>query len=225
MAGRKKAIDRMQRADHLSRFGRRHAITIRALQVAPGLRFEWAEGHESQWLPRLGVGFDLRPGVRLKGNVERSYRLPTFTELYFDQGPVRGNPDLLPEIALNADIGLELALARWGPWLTDARLEAAAFINDLRNSIVFQARDAFVIEATNTGPARIVGVELAGSLRLFDWLDLAGNWTWLDTSVEDPPSRGGVRSAGRVLPGRPESQWFIRTVVNPRKSAGRTGDP
>ena len=191
------------------------------LSLTPGLRFEWAEGQESQWLPRLGVGFELAAGVRLKANVERSYRLPNFNELYFDQGPVRGNPNLLPETALNADVGLELAVARWGPWLTDASLEAAVFVNDLRNSIVFQARNAFVVEATNTGPARIFGLELAGSLRLFHWLDLVANWTWLDTSVEDPPSEGEISGAGRVLPGRAESQWFIRAAVNPRDSAGR----
>ena len=67
--------------------------------------------------------------LRLKGNVERSYRVPTFDELYLDEGTLRGNPDLRPEDAVNFDLGVELSRARWGP-VSRLRLEVVGFWND-----------------------------------------------------------------------------------------------
>jgi outer membrane cobalamin receptor len=175
------------------------------LVLVPAVRYDDTEGFDGEWIPRLGLIAQPLSWLKLKGNVERSYRVPTFEELFFDEGSVRGNPALEPEDAFNADVGFEASFPKWGP-LSQGRLEFAVFQNEIDESIVFQQISQFVIGATNTGKARIRGLELAGALRFFDWFTFAGNWTLLDTEVRD---------SGRPLPGRADSEYLLRAELSP----------
>ena len=86
------------------------------VSLVPGLRFDDTQGFGSEWIPRFGASLQPWSWLRVKGNVERSYRVPNFDELYFpDKGFIRGNPSLAPEEAINYDVGFELAFERVGP--------------------------------------------------------------------------------------------------------------
>jgi outer membrane cobalamin receptor len=173
--------------------------------LVPAVRYDDTEGFDGEWIPRLGLIARPLPWLTLKGNVERSYRVPTFEELFFNEGSVRGNPALEPEDAFNADLGFEVGFAQLGP-ISDLRLEFAVFRNEIDQSIVFQQISQFVIGATNTGEAVVRGLELAGSLRFFDWFTFSGNWTLLDSFVRD---------TGRPLPGRADSEYLLRAELSP----------
>ena len=173
------------------------------LRLIPALRFDDTEGFDTEWIPRIGVIAKPLSWLELKGNVERSYRVPTFEELFLDEEFVRGNPNLAPEEALNADVGLEMGFERLGP-LSAGWLEFALFQNEIDESILFLVANPFLIRAENTGDATVRGLELAGGGRVLDWLGLSANWTRLDTEVD----RSGVR-----LPGRPKHEVFARAEL------------
>ena len=163
------------------------------------------QGFDTEWLPRLGLIVRVFPWFVIKGNVERSYRVPNFDELYFDEGAFRGNPNLKPEEAFNADVGIELGLDAWGP-IEAGWFEFALFRNDIDESILFQLIGNNVVAATNTGPAEIDGLELAGGFRLFGWIGFSGNWTLLDARV---------KKDGAPLTGRAESEYLLRLELGP----------
>jgi len=58
----------------------------------------------------VGSVFQINPNLSLLGNIGRSFRFPTISELFYTgltgRGTVFGNPDLNPEYSLNFDIGL-----------------------------------------------------------------------------------------------------------------------
>jgi outer membrane receptor protein involved in Fe transport len=175
------------------------------VRAVPALRFDHTEGFGEAWIPRFGLLVRPAPWLELKGNVERAYRVPNFDELYFDEEFVRGNPNLDPEDALDADVGLELSLERLGP-ATGLSLELAFFRNDVRESIVFQPVSQFVVAASNTGPALSQGLELAGGLRLLAWIGLEANWTHLSSKAQ---------RTGQPLPGRAEDEVLVRVRLGP----------
>jgi len=181
------------------------------LRLIPGVRYDYTQGFGGEWMPRIGAIVQPLPWIRFKGNFERSYRVPNFDELYLDEQSLRGNPNLQPEDAWNADLGFEMGFERVGP-ARDVTLEFAAFHNDIENSIVFQVVSPSVVQATNSGDARIWGLEVAGSLRLTGWISLSGNYTYLDTEV---------KSTGNPLPGRPRSEYGLRAEVGPPTRAFR----
>jgi outer membrane receptor protein involved in Fe transport len=126
--------------------------------------------------------------VRLSANVGRSFRLPTFEELYFDSGFVQGNPDLEPEDSLAWDFGIEAGRGSW--W----NLKASYFENYGFNMITFAPVSAFVIRASNSGRAVIRGVEASAAAE-YRWFRASVAYTWLDATVS---------STGMWLPARPE---------------------
>ena len=56
--------------------------------------------------PGLDVGFQFDRQWRLYGNVGYTYRIPTYTDLFYSDRTTIGNPDLKPEEALAKELGL-----------------------------------------------------------------------------------------------------------------------
>ena len=182
------------------------------LLLVPALRFDDTEGFGSEWIPRLGAQLQPWSWLRFKTNVERSYRVPNFDELYFpDKGFIRGNPALRPEEAINFDIGFELAFERVGP-LSNVAFEAAYFRQDIDDSIVFVLINPFTVAPVNTGSATAQGAELALSAGVTSWLRLRANYTFLDATLD---------ATGTPLPGRTRNEVTTRAELGPPSGLAR----
>lgn len=67
-----------------------------------GIRKEFTDNYESPVLFSLGSSYQFSKLYNLKLNFSRNFRIPTYNDLYWDQG---GNPDLKPESSYQAEIG------------------------------------------------------------------------------------------------------------------------
>jgi vitamin B12 transporter len=176
------------------------------LTFVPAVRLEWNEGLGERWLPSLGIVAAPVPWLRIKGNVQSAYRVPSFNELYFpDKGYIRGNPNLAPESGRSADIGLDLILARLGPIL-DLSFSAAFFVQKIEDSIVWVPISPFTDAPVNMGPAKLHGYELALAFGVTEYLRLSANHTGL---------RSESSVTGLPLPGRAENETFFRAQLGP----------
>lgn len=152
----------------------------RRLELVPALRVAGATGFEAQLLPKLGVvivpwrgkptALGERRRLELLANVGRSFRYPSFSELYARFEGIRGNSALQPEDALSFDAGLRFA---WGA----VAVEAAYFQRVMANTILFLPRDALSWGAENSGRADARGLESALSWRAWRCLRLRGAYT------------------------------------------------
>lgn len=59
----------------------------------------------SYFLPGLNASYSITKWLLVRGNIQRTYRVPTLNELYYQPG---GNPNLKPEIGWNQDFGYEI---------------------------------------------------------------------------------------------------------------------
>jgi len=142
--------------------------------------------------------------AHIKANLENTFRLPTFRELYHpDQGWIRGNPDLLPEKSVNVDFGFGVSLPRFF-------FETAGFHNDVKETILWLPVSPFTIQPVNIGKVGMWGAEVDCEARPWDFLSLMANYLFLDAEVEETAEQ---------MPGRP------RHTVNARGSfEGLYGD-
>ncbi len=182
------------------------------VRLLPGLRLDATEGSGLHWLPGLGLVLEPAAWLRLRARGERSFRAPSFDELYFpDQGFARGNPALRAERAEVADAGIELAFLALGP-LRDVELAAQVFHHEIEDSIAWFLVSPTALQPRNTGRARERGVELRASFGLTQWLALSANATWLDAEFAASgialPGRAPLEISARALLGDPE-RWKL----------------
>ncbi|MCD6320138.1 MAG: TonB-dependent receptor [Candidatus Desulfofervidaceae bacterium] len=61
----------------------------------------------------LAVAYRLTPDLKLRAATGRSFRIPSFTELYYWSPANQGNPDLKPEHAWHLEGGVDLFQPKW----------------------------------------------------------------------------------------------------------------
>ena len=124
------------------------------LDITPGFAVTNYTDFGTQFFPGVDVGFVLNEQVRLYGNVGYTYRIPTFTDLYYSDPTTLGNENLKPEEALTEEIGM-----RWN--VNDWQLSAAAFLRQAANLIDYvRPTEEGRFEATNIREVNTHGVEL-----------------------------------------------------------------
>jgi len=141
--------------------------------------------HYSSWgweyWPGADMSIELRDGLSWFTSFEKSFRVPTYTELYYVTPANQGNPDLKPEETWTGETGLR--------WLTDGiTADLSLFYRDSENVIDWSRRPGETVwQATNIATVRTTGGEVGGTFypqSFFNtqWLSSAGiAYTYLDS--------------------------------------------
>ncbi len=139
------------------------------------------DAYENAWAPALEGEVDLFGGLTFGASAGRSYRYPTFDEMYFEASGIRGNPDLKPEDMWGGDVSLKYEA---GP----LSALASVFYHDIAKTILFLPVTPYLIEAgNNEHGVTAKGAEAEVSARLWKF-ELLGSFTWVD-AVEDELDR------------------------------------
>lgn len=118
------------------------ALDMRALRrfsLSLGAREEVYGSLDHQFTPSLAGGAWLTPKLKLRASVSRAFRLPSFTDLYYQDPANRGTPDLRPEKAWSYEGGAD--------WNNGGMIRASAG--------VFQRRETDGIDYVRTNPSDI----------------------------------------------------------------------
>jgi vitamin B12 transporter len=180
----------------------------RRLRISPSLRMERVEGFETEWIPSILLLAEPFEWLELRSALARSYRVPSFQELYLpDKGFERGNPNLRPEEALSFEIGATLRSPFDPRWL-DFEIEATWFAGEIDNAIAFQLISSNVLAPVNTGRSDTRGYELSVRWTPHDWIHTTATRSVTDAELED----SGARVAGIAV-----SQTDVRLELGPRE--------
>lgn len=172
------------------------------------------ENTESLVGSRIGVKLRLGVDWSLKGHRGWHQRPPSFYELFGDRGAVVGNTDLKSEEGDNWDIGLVWNRAQHAE--TGLRLlEAIYFHNETKNMIRFIQNAQRVSRPGNIGRSRVRGAELRSGLRLFNLVDMGGNYTYQQAENRTDVSY----ERGKDLPNAPRHTFNLRVGASRRWGA------
>ena len=125
------------------------------LEMDGGLRLDVHRDFHAQWNPSAGLLLRVSESFAVRASAGRSFRVPTYTDLYYSDPVNKGNAALQPESAWSAEAGLE-----WEPRPRLA-LSATVFRRDQRDLIDYVQRgeaDPFI--AMNFASAVVTGTEL-----------------------------------------------------------------
>jgi iron complex outermembrane receptor protein len=134
------------------------------------------------------------PDLRLKAQVGRAFRVPTFNDRYWEPG---GNPDLQPERSWGGDLGL---------WLDSPRghVEWTAFGHLRRDQIVWRPSGEGHWTPINVGRVRALGSEISGawgrSLAPDATLSVGFIYTFTDARNRSEPHSASYNEPVRYVP-------------------------
>ena len=78
------------------------------LHITPGVQASYYSDFGSVFLPGVDANYTLNNSVSFFGNIGQTYRVPTYTDLFYQGRTNIGNPDLKPEIALSYEAGVRV---------------------------------------------------------------------------------------------------------------------
>ncbi|MGH7493144.1 MAG: TonB-dependent receptor [bacterium] len=137
------------------------------LLLTPALRFDFISFKNNELMrkdrqvsPRLGLLISRNYGwlLSFRANWGRSFRVPTFADLFFQDFRVRGNANLLPEESRDADAGLQFGF----PWVGWLELSGSYFQHRIENLIIWEQGSFATWQPFNTD-ALLQGWEVGGS--------------------------------------------------------------
>ena len=77
------------------------------LSFSPGFSVSNFSDMSTHLFPGVDIGFDLSKKINLYANYGKTYRIPTYTDLYYSDRNTIGNPNLNPEHAITNEIGIK----------------------------------------------------------------------------------------------------------------------
>ncbi|RYZ35700.1 MAG: TonB-dependent receptor, partial [Sphingobacteriales bacterium] len=75
------------------------------LTITPGFFLNWTNTAKWQMYPGAEAGFQITKHVNVYASANKSFRIPSFTEMYYKDPANQGNPNLTPEAAWTYEAG------------------------------------------------------------------------------------------------------------------------
>ena len=181
------------------------------LDVTPGVALNYFSDFKFHAFPGIDIGYRFNNDFKTYANFGYTYRIPTYTDLFYADRTSIGNEDLDPEQALSWELGA--AYVR-----NDFAAQAAFFRRDTDNLIDYVKFDeAALWEAQNFAALATSGVEINMTQKFtLSGLDqtLSMGYTYIDDAIKDtqvPFSRYAINSLKHQLTANSQvrlaSQW------------------
>ena len=138
------------------------ARLLSALEATVGARETLIDGTWSPFLPSLSLGYQASQSWLIKAKVARSYRVPTFNDLYWAGGAAGGNPNLLPEQGWSHELGVAWETTTVPK--TPISAELTVFSNHIDQWIHWLPDSLGVWTPVNVEQVWARGVELGGTV-------------------------------------------------------------
>lgn len=85
----------------------RFNLANNTIDITPGLSASYYSDFGSRFFPGIDLGYAINKQFKLYANTGYTWRIPTFTDLFYEDAANLGNADLEPESALSYEAGLK----------------------------------------------------------------------------------------------------------------------
>ncbi|MFH1398302.1 MAG: TonB-dependent receptor [Candidatus Omnitrophota bacterium] len=151
-----------------------HLELLKDLKINFGARVDDYSNFGTQVCPDFGFLYKLEENIKFHGLIARSFRAPTFNDLYWpDEGWSKGNPNLRPEKGVTGEFGLDVRINKY---LTSGLTYHRSGYKQL---IQWSDNGSGVYQPENVSSAVIEGVEWLNKISLFKEIELELDYAFL----------------------------------------------
>lgn len=153
------------------------------IDITPGVAVSYFSDFDFNAFPGLDLGVQISENFKAYGNVGYTFRVPTYTDLFYNDPVTAGNENLEPESAFAQEFGFKYNDARFAG-------SVAFFNRDSDNLIDYIREDTgtSVFTATNIAAVNTQGFEFEGAynFKLADYKQVVNfGYTYLNDDILD----------------------------------------
>ena len=124
------------------------------LVVSPGISASYFSDMSFHSFPGIDLGYNLNSSFKLYSNIGKTYRIPTYTDLYYRDRTTVGNENLNPESAISTELGFKYDAS-------NLKITGALFNRKAKNIIDYvKENENDLWSAVNIGSLKTSGFEL-----------------------------------------------------------------
>jgi outer membrane cobalamin receptor len=147
---------------------------LEKLHLNFGARIDDYSNFGTELNPSAGLSYDVNADTAIHILIARSFRPPTFNDLYWPSGGgLEGNPNLKPEKGISGEFGIRGKISKY------LQTDLTYFRSDYDNLIKWTEDSDSVWRPHNFDSAGIQGIELENKIILTDDLELQADYTYL----------------------------------------------
>ena len=120
------------------------------IDITPGVAVTYFSDFKFHAFPGLDIGVRLTDNIKAYGNLGVTYRIPTYTDLYYNDRSTIGNANLKPEEAFAQEIGLKFNSGRFTSSVAVFNRDATNLIDFIRQNTTDDKFTATNIAKVNT---------------------------------------------------------------------------
>ena len=181
------------------------------LDVIPGIAVNYFSDFKFHAFPGIDIGYEISDKIKVYGNLGYTYRIPTYTDLFYSDPTTLGNENLDPEEAIAQELGLKY-------FGSNLNASFALFNRDSSNLIDYvKENEDDLWQATNIRDLNTIGLEVNASYNFsiadFDQ-KLNVGYTFIEDEVKELDvnfSRYSINSLRHHLTATLKSQ-FIKNL-------------
>ena len=186
----------------------RFSLLNNALSVTPGIAVSYFSDFKFHAFPGVDIGYQMSDNFQLYGNIGYTYRVPTYTDLYYSSPTELGNDNLDPEEAISEEFGIKFHHKGF-------RISGAFFNRDSKKLIDYVKDDiADPWQATNIAELNTMGFEAQTDYTFFManfTQNMSFGYTFLEDDLKDVSSnfsRYSINSLKHQFVATFRSQFF-----------------
>ena len=126
------------------------------VDITPGIVANYFSDFGSHSFPGIDMGWQINPKFRLYANTGATFRIPTFTDLYYSDRTTLGNANLKPEEAISHEVGVRLISPKVSASLALFSRKAINLIDYVKNA----EDDSIPFTAENIQQINTSGIDL-----------------------------------------------------------------
>ena len=123
------------------------------LFISPGIALSYFSDMSFHSFPGIDLGYNVSSDFKIYSNIGKTYRIPTYTDLYYSDRTTVGNENLNPESATSTELGLKYNSSNF-------KFSAALFSRSAKNIIDYvKSSENDLWKAENIGSLTTKGYE------------------------------------------------------------------
>ncbi|APY08629.1 TonB-dependent receptor [Winogradskyella sp. J14-2] len=161
----------------------RFSLFNNRLDITPGVALTYFSDFKFHAFPGLDVGYDITNNFKVYGNIGYTYRVPTYTDLYYNDPVTSGNENLEPEEAFAQELGLKYVSQKLTASIAVFNRDADNLIDYVRTSVTEDVFTAQNITEVNT---KGLEFDAAYNFNISNYKQtLAFGYSYLDDNISD----------------------------------------